>query len=145
MFITARKRSLRRLCFYTCVLFCPWGEGVCPIACWDTTPPPGTRGRYPLRPEAGTPWRADTPPPGPEAGTPPTTRHPPGPEAGTHPVQCMLGDTGNKRAVLILPECKLVFHVILLTSQKYAKCKKHNCFPGHCVECRNIFFCLASV
>ena len=25
---TARKRSLRRLCFYTCLSFCPQGEGV---------------------------------------------------------------------------------------------------------------------
>ena len=24
-FITARKRSLRRLCFYTCLSFCSWG------------------------------------------------------------------------------------------------------------------------
>ena len=26
-FITARKRSLRSLCFYTCLSFCPWGGG----------------------------------------------------------------------------------------------------------------------
>ena len=44
-FITARKRSLRRLCFYTCLSFCPRGGG------WyspqvrhlreQTPPPPG--------------------------------------------------------------------------------------------------------
>ena len=28
IFITARKRNLRRLCFYRCLSFCPWG-GVC--------------------------------------------------------------------------------------------------------------------
>ena len=78
--------------------------GVCPITCWDThnPPPPG--------PEAGTPQtRGRHPPPGPEAGTPPPgadTR--PGPEAGNPTVQCMLGDTGNKRAVRILLECNLV-------------------------------------
>ena len=41
---TARKRSLRRLCFHR-HLVCPRGD-VCPIACWDTPPlqvdsPPG--------------------------------------------------------------------------------------------------------
>ena len=39
--------------------------------------------------------QAPPPPMGPEAGTPP-------------PAQCMLGDTGNKRAVRILMECNLV-------------------------------------
>ena len=42
----------------------------------------------------------DTHPLGEEAGTPPS-RHPP-------PAQCMLGDTGNKRAIRILLECNLV-------------------------------------
>ena len=27
MLVTARKRSLRRLCFYRCLSFCPWGGG----------------------------------------------------------------------------------------------------------------------
>ena len=44
-------------------------------------------------------------PPLPEQA-PPGTRHPPG--AGTPSVQCMLGDTVNKRAVCILLECNLV-------------------------------------
>ena len=38
--ITARKRSLRRLCLYMCPSFCPQGGGVCP-------PSPRTRGRHP--------------------------------------------------------------------------------------------------
>ena len=44
---TARKRGLRRLCFYTCLSV--HGGGVCPSACWDIppTPTPGTRGRHP--------------------------------------------------------------------------------------------------
>ena len=29
---TARKRSLRRLCFYRCLSFCPQGEGACVVA-----------------------------------------------------------------------------------------------------------------
>ena len=33
---TARTRSLQRLCFYTCLSFCPGGGGVCLSACWDT-------------------------------------------------------------------------------------------------------------
>ena len=44
------------------------------------------------------------PPLGPEAGTP-------GPEADT-PGQCMLGDTGNKRAVRILLEYNLVEKIV---------------------------------
>ena len=58
-------------------------RGVCLSSCWD--PPPGSRHF-------------------------PRTRHPPG--ADTPPEQCMLGDTGNKRAVRILLECILVLYVI---------------------------------
>ena len=40
--ITARKRCLRRLCFYTCLSVLLFIEGVCLSACWDTKhPPPG--------------------------------------------------------------------------------------------------------
>ena len=61
------------------------------------------------------PWdQADTPreqtPPG--ADTPSRSRHPRGtrhPPGADTPPQCMLGDTGNKRAVRILLECMLVF------------------------------------
>ena len=91
------------------------GGGVCPIACWDTPP----------RPEAGTPhsWSRHPPlgtrgrhPPGPEAGTPPPEQTTLGADTPRDqrqvppPVQCMLGDTGNKRAVRILLECNLVLH-----------------------------------
>ena len=82
LIITARKQSLRRLCFYTClsvILFT--GGGVCLSACWDKPPHPGTR-------------------------PPPQSRHP---LEQTPPEQCMLGDTGNKRAVHILLECILVY------------------------------------
>ena len=47
--ITAHKRSLRRLCLYTCLSFCPQRGGVCPSACWDAHPP---------GPEAGIPLGA---------------------------------------------------------------------------------------
>ena len=65
MFFTARKRSLRRLCFYTCLSVILFTGG--------------------YTPQAGTPL--------PQAGTPPWQVHPPGkvPPAGTPPVQCMLG------------------------------------------------------
>ena len=51
--ITARKRSLRRLCFHRCLSV---SRGICPIAYWDTPPPPG---RHPL---ARHPSWADTRP-----------------------------------------------------------------------------------
>ena len=64
---------------------------------------------HPPGPEAG------TPPPGPEAGAPlgpevgiPSGSRPPWDQRQVPPVQCMLGDTGNKRAVRILLECNLV-------------------------------------
>ena len=48
LFITARNRGLRRLCFHRCLSVhrgCGWG--VCPNACWDTPPWAGTPpGRY---------------------------------------------------------------------------------------------------
>ena len=60
-----------------------------------------------------TPWQVH--PPGrytPCAGTPLGQVHPPGQvhpcKAGTPREQCILGDTGNKRAVRILLECSLV-------------------------------------
>ena len=37
--ITARKRSLGRLCFYTCLSFCAGGEGVLPQCMLEYTPP----------------------------------------------------------------------------------------------------------
>ena len=85
------KRSLRRLCFYTCLSVHRGVPGQVPPL-GQVPPPP-----------AGTPPRGGTSPLGrynPRAGTPPW--------AGTpSPEQCMLGDTGNKRAVRILLECIL--------------------------------------
>ena len=74
---------LRRLCFYTCLSFCPEGGGVYLSVCWDTTPPqsrpPGSR--PPGAAPAGSrqpPWKQTPPgsrhPPG--ADTPPGSRHP---------------------------------------------------------------------
>ena len=76
--ITARKRSLRRLCFYQPQR--SWAKvmllqasvilstgGVCLSACWDTTPPPPLEGTHPpgSRPHGRThPTRADPPPGG---------------------------------------------------------------------------------
>ena len=75
-FITARKRSLRRLCFYTC-LSVHRGRG----SNWTGTPPEtGTP------PRLGTPLRPGTPldqvPPRP--GTPPDQVHPPSVHAGRY-------------------------------------------------------------
>ena len=87
--ITACKRSLRRLCFYTCLSVILFTGGAYPIACWDT-PPPGQAhplGRYP-------PGRY------PQVGTPPgrytTSRYTPSqagiPRAGAPTsAQCVLG------------------------------------------------------
>ena len=105
--------KLRRLCFYTCLSFCPRG-GVCLSACWDTTPlgggrhsspRPGTpRSRYPPRsrlprtrhpPEAGTPYTRQPL----EAGTPPPPR------------RLLL------RTVRILLECILVFEEFLQSTK----------------------------
>ena len=94
--IFTTRKSLRRLCFYTCVSV--HGEGV------PGQVPPG---RY-------TPPRVGTFLSGrytPREGTPPlwagTASHP-------HPTaeQCMLGDTGNKRAVRTLLECILVRSIL---------------------------------
>ena len=81
---TARKRSLRRLCFYTClsvILFFCSQRG----STWAGTPQAGsspgmfTPSSYTTW--AGTPPGRYTPPPGqvhPQAGTPPRQVHPPG-------------------------------------------------------------------
>ena len=107
---TARKRSLRRLCFYTCLSVILFTGGMS-ASVHDGIPWKQT----PLR--SRPPWEADPhgnrhhPPPLREADpprkqTPPGSRHPPGKQI--LPVQCMLGDTGNKRAVRILLEYILV-------------------------------------
>ena len=135
------QTKFAKVMFYTClsvIMFTGGGEylgrytGTYPLG---PGKPPGTRYTpwdqvYP--PEPGTPLGPGTPPgteytppPGPGTlpldqvhppgpGTPPPPPpwdqvHPPGP--GTPPKQCMLGDTGNKRAVRILLECILVHNV----------------------------------
>ena len=99
-FFTGRKRSLRRLCFYTRLSVIVFRGGT-----WSGTPPgPGTP-----------PWDQVLPPDQapPRPGTPaPDQVHPPRP--GTPSEQYMLGDTGNRRAVRILLECMLVFSIFQL-------------------------------
>ena len=135
LIFTARKRSLRKLCFYTClsvILFTggrgsTWAVTPWQVHPWQVHPPQaGTPpSRYPHRqvhplgrytPRQVHPLRQVHPPSQvhpPWQVPPPRTRgrYPPGAEAGTPPAQYMLGDTGNKWAVRILLECNLVFHV----------------------------------
>ena len=89
----------RRGCLPQCML------GYTPPLGGDTpreqTPPP-VRSRHPLG-SRHLPLGSRHPP---GKQTTPGNRHPL--EADTPPVQCMLGDTGNKRAVRILLECILV-------------------------------------
>ena len=129
--VTTRKRSLQRLYFYTCLSFCP-GTRYIP---WDQV--------HPLGPDT---------PPG-TRHTPPDQVHPPGP--GTPPLDqvnprdqapppCMLGDTGNKRAVRILLECIFVciyfqnfFCLTQLIRRELGKISAHsirNFFHSHLVE-----------
>ena len=100
---TARKRSLRMLCFYTCLSVILFTGGLlkCMMGCTPLPPPSCQRQASPRGPEADTPQGqgADTP-------TPTQTQRQVPPWE-----QCMLGDTGNKRAVRILLECILVMYV----------------------------------
>ena len=57
--------------------------------------------------------------------TPPRNRPPPGADP---PEQCMLGDTGNKRAVRILLQCILVFFSIF-SSARYLYLPVYICWP----------------
>ena len=75
--ITAPKRSLRRLYFYTCLSFCPRGGGVPGQVPPQQVHPPGRYTPLAGTPPAGTPPGRYTPRPvHPPAGTPP-------PRAGT--------------------------------------------------------------
>ena len=82
VFVTARKQSLRRLCFYTClsvILFTGEGEYLGRYTLWAGTPP----GRYtPTLPSRYTPLGRYTPPRSrytpPWEGTPPSRYTPPG-------------------------------------------------------------------
>ena len=107
MFITAHKRSLRRLCFYKCLSVHRRGD--LPQCMLGYNPNPGTRGRTPL---PGTRGRH---PPG-IRGRRPGSRHPPctvhagryGQQAGgTHP-------TG-------MHTCFSVKNKILLYHEKYCR------------------------
>ena len=127
--ITARKRSLRRLCFHRCLSvhcilgYTPWcltpimhaGIGTptpgqtpswadTPSNPLGQTPPPGrhphAQGRHPPMPRADTPW-ADIPTPW--ADTPPW--------ADTSALRSACWDTVNKRAVRIPLECILVLGI----------------------------------
>ena len=71
MLITARKRSLRRLCFYTCQSVILFTEGCLPQCMMGYTPPPGSR--HPLRKQTSP--RSRHPPQ--EADTSPRSRLPP--------------------------------------------------------------------
>ena len=89
--ITTRKRSLRRLCFYICLSVFLFMEEA---GTWAGTPQYQV---HPLQDQVHPPGRYT-----PWGQVPPDTRYPP------FPGQCMLGDTGNKRAVRILLECIIV-------------------------------------
>ena len=82
--ITARKRSLGQGNIFSSVC-----QQICPryLSSWAGTPPSSRQ----VHPQAGTP-----------------------PQPGTPQEQCMLGDTGNKRAVRILLECILVSGKVLV-------------------------------
>ena len=98
--------------------YCPqrsWGKVIFSEACVkNSVHKGGGSGSVqagPPQPRADTPPWEQTPPPGADTPSPPSweqtpdtplirSRHP--------PEQCMLGDTGNKRAVRILLECILV-------------------------------------
>ena len=118
LIITARKRSLRRLCFYTCLSFILFtvGEYLTRYPPHQVHTPPQTR----YTPGPGTHPPEQTPPdqvhyPGtryprprytpPRADTPRDQVHP--------PEQSILGDTVNVRAVHILLERNLVCLCIL--------------------------------
>ena len=94
--ITARKQSLGQGNIFSsvCREFCSQG-GSASVHAGIPPPPPGTR--QPPPPGADPPGTRH-----PRQQTPPGSRHP--------PVQCMLRDTVNKRAVCILLECNLVQH-----------------------------------
>ena len=108
--ITARKRSLRRLCFYTCLSFCSQGGEYL--------------GRYPpgqVHPQTGTPRQVH--PPGrytPQAGTPPRQVHPPGRYPSAPTVHAGIRSTSGPYAshwnafLLFLYQTKRMFDVLVV-------------------------------
>ena len=108
--ITVRKRSLRRLSFYTCLSVILFTEG-CLSQCMLGYTPSG----------ADTP-RADTPPQEQTSSWEQTFHQEQTPShEQTPPAQCMLGDVGNKQAVRILLECILVSNIFY---RLYSSCGK---------------------
>ena len=113
-----------------CQEFCPGGAplhaGIPP----GTDTPSGadtTRTRHP-HPQDQTPLpQMQTPPrPGtPQDQAPTPWNQAPLPGPGTPLVQCMLGDTGNKRTVRILLECNLVLAVFSCPSVPGTNCLYH--------------------
>ena len=107
--ITVRNEVGARLCFYPCLWFCSQGD--LPHCMLGYTPPRWTKGRHP--PGSSHPLGTNTP-----KSRHPLEPGPPGrrpqipPRADTLPVQCILGDTGNKQAVRILLQCNLVYMYI---------------------------------
>ena len=128
---TARKRSLRRLCFYTCLSFILFTGGVGIPACNGPTPPPEWRTTTPPNPpqmetprmEKQPPPQMENPPPDGEPPTPPDGEPPNGeppqmekpprwrtipPPMENHPLPMV-----TVRAVRILLECILVIKCLL--------------------------------
>ena len=96
------------------------GGGCLPHCMLGYPPPPPGRGRHPPQDQRQIPpHHREADPPGPEADippprtrcSPPPKSRPPNPEVDPPP-QCMLGDTGKKRAVRILLECILVQFIL---------------------------------
>ena len=116
VFVTDRKRGLQRLCFNTCLSVILFTGGVCPSAYWET--PPQTRGRH-TSPGPDPPRSRHLQPLGADPPSPPLGADPP---EQTLPAQCMLGDTGNKRAVRILLECVLVGNIPQIEHLRFCKC-----------------------
>ena len=115
----ARKRSLRRLCFYTCLSVILL-TGVSASVHAGIHPPEQTPPQSRHHPIADTHTRSRHPP---------GNRHPPElipPGADTPSAQCMLGDTGNKRAVRILLECILVFRTFAKRLAGFSKAREMN-------------------
>ena len=122
--ITARKRSLRRLCYHR---YLSVHGGCLPHCMLGYTPqeqtPPGIR--HPTPPweqTPDTPLGADTHP----GADTPQSRHS-HPEQILPTAQCMLGDTGNKRTVRILLKCILVVLAFSLV------CNARCCLGSGCV------------
>ena len=115
LIFTAHKRSLGQGNIFrsVCHEFCPQGGRGEYLGRYNP-PGPGTLPGASTPPGPGTPPLGQVHPPGQVQpplgpGTPPGQVHP---WDKVHPPeQCMLGDTGNKRAVRILLECILVKRV----------------------------------